>query len=255
MTEYFSYEKFVKNKNYLDKYNTYQSKYIDKIRESDRVILDLIDEFFSNFRSNGNVPHLLDIGCSTGNLLLHIKRAFGDRLKLIGGDLALSSLNICRGNPDFSGISFEELDITNLPKENFDVIVVNAVLYMFNTQQYEASLSSLHDALRPGGVVLIYDFANPFSQDLEIIEKSCIYPDGMRLCFRAQEYIIKAVSLAGFTDLEFRPFELPIDLPKPEGNHDITTYTVKDQRGHRMMFRGMLYQPWCHIIARKPSNV
>ena len=42
------------------------------------------------------------VGCSTGNFLLHLRRALPD-LELVGGELAESSLEICRHNPDLAG--------------------------------------------------------------------------------------------------------------------------------------------------------
>ena len=63
---------------------------------------------------------------------------------------------------------------------------------------------------------------------------------------------IKAwLAKVGFGDPVFRPFTLPIDLPKATDAADLTTYTVTAADGRRLPFRGTLFQPWCHLTARK----
>src|SRR5579859_922292 len=65
-----SYEEYVKDEKFLAFYNEYQKRYAGQIAERDKVMLGLIAE-----KTKGRGA-LLDIGCSTGNLLLHIKQAF-----------------------------------------------------------------------------------------------------------------------------------------------------------------------------------
>ena len=65
---------------------------------------------------------------------------------------------------------------------------------------------------------------------------------------------------SGFDDVQFAPFEIPIDLPRgrtvgdnESGFEDLNSYTVRSEAGDRLLFRGTLFQPWCHLIARKPA--
>lgn len=251
MAEKFSYEQYVSDADFLRKYNDYQSRYSEKVRESDKVIVSIVNSLTSKI--NAHRPVLLDIGCSTGNLLMHLRDAV-QSIDYIGGDLAQSSLEQCRSNPKLSGINFELLDILDLPVSSYDIVVVNAVLYMFSEKQYDAAVRSISKSLKPGGVVIIYDFAHPFEhQDLEIFETSVLHPDGLRLCFRPMKKVREKLVAAGFSDVEFSPFELPIDLPKPPYDEEVVTYTVNDSLAHKMMFRGVLYQPWCHMVAHKAN--
>ena len=142
------------------------------------------------------------------------------------------------------------MDIFNLPSTAFDIIIVNAVLYMFDEIEFSRAWVSLAAALRPDGRVIVYDFAHPFAQDIEIIEKTASHPSGLRLCFRPISKIEAVVRSAQLAAIDFKPFTLPIDL-KRHSDDEIITYTVKDETGHRMAFRGTLFQPWCHMVARK----
>jgi SAM-dependent methyltransferase len=249
VSEKFSYQEYVSDREFLDDYNAYQQKYAQRMRESDRVILNLVGGLLPELPVTSEAPRLLDIGCSTGNLLLHLKATYRERLDLVGGDLAKSSLDVCRANPALAGIDFQEMDIFNLPKGAFELIVVNAVFYMFDDEQYARALASVCKALTPGGSMITYDFAHDFAQDIEIIEKTSSHPNGLRLCFRPKAAVQAAMLAAGFSQVEFMPFELPIDLPRPADDREIVTYTVKVESDRRMAFRGTLYQPWCHMVA------
>lgn len=246
--EKFSYFDYVNDEDFIESYNEYQARYAERIRESDKVLVSLVSDAVA--RSDATRPRVLDIGCSTGNLLLHLKNMVPGA-DYVGGDLAESSLGQCRANPALDGIAFETLDVTDLPADAYDIVVVNAVLYMFDEAQYDRALRSIAGSLRSGGTAIIYDFAHPFEhQNITIDETSVMHPDGLRLCLRPMKYIAEHMRAAGFAEPEFRPFELPIDLPRPGYDEEVVTYTVKDEAGHRMMFRGTIFQPWCHIVAR-----
>lgn len=248
MTDSFSYRDYVKDEKFLAEYNEYQQRYAGNMRESDKVLVNLVKRFAEERKTPIDV---LDIGCSTGNLLLHLKKLVPGA-RLVGGDLAKSSIETCRKNPNLEGIGFEEMNLLALPKAQFDIVIVNAVLYMLDDKQYQQALSSIAKCLRSDGVCLIYDFAHPFvHQQLTIYETSVLHPDGLRLNFRPMNNVTEAARAAGFSSVEFHPFEIPIDLPMPGHDQDVVSYTVNNQDGTRSLFRGALFQPWCHMIARK----
>jgi len=252
MSENFSYRSYVADEKFLSEYNSYQRRYAQTMRESDKVLVAMVKEIAR--QTDGEPLDLLDIGCSTGNLLLHI-RSMVPGLNLTGGDLALSSIEECRRNPGLAGIKFEVMDLLALPAACFDVVIVNAVLYMLDDEQYRSALASLGKCVRPGGTCLIYDFAHPFvHQQLTIYETSVLHPDGLRLCFRPMVKVEEAAHRAGFAAVEFHPFDIPIDLPPAPYDGEVVTYTVDRKDGKRAMFRGALYQPWCHIIARRSKS-
>jgi SAM-dependent methyltransferase len=249
MSESFSYHEYVADEKFLAEYNLYQQRYAETMRESDKVLVAMVKEIVE--RSGSRSLDLLDIGCSTANLLLHIKNMVPG-VKLAGGDLALSSIDECRRNPKLEGIEFQVMDLLGLPTARFDIVIVNAVLYMLDDEQYRLALVSIANCLRPGGKCLIYDFAHPFvHQQLTTYETSVLHPNGLRLCFRPITKVQGLARDAGFTTVEFFLFEIPIALPQPAFDGEIVTYTVDRKDGGRCMFRGVLYQPWCHMIAHK----
>src|SRR5580704_16229199 len=101
MSEGFSYRSYVTDEKFLSEYNSYQRRYAHTMRESDKVLVALVKDIVD--RSAGRPLELLDIGCSTGNLLLHIKNMVPS-VNLTGGDLALSSIDECRRNPSLAGV-------------------------------------------------------------------------------------------------------------------------------------------------------
>src|SRR4029079_12931418 len=64
-----SYRDYVADEKTLQLYDTYQNRYRDSIRDSDKVLIKLVGD-----ATNGNKSGLLYVGCSTGDLLRHLKR-------------------------------------------------------------------------------------------------------------------------------------------------------------------------------------
>ena len=249
MNNSFSYQGYVTDEKFLDDYNAYQSKYAKQMRESDKILIGLVRDITQQYDPEKGQLRLLDVGCSTGNLLLHLKQLLPS-LALTGVDLAESSLKECQANPELDGIAFEVLDMLKLTADaSYDIITVNAVLYMMEDPQFEIALRSIAGALRPGGVMIVFDFFHLFPQDIHINEISNSHPTGLRLRFRPIALVEPMLAKAGFKNCVFRPFTLPIDLPPAGDPGDLISYTVQAEDGRKLPFRGTLFQPWCHLTA------
>ncbi len=247
MSEHAAYLDYIADDAFAEGYLAYQSKYADEPRESDRLLIQLIDRALPT-RAGGTV---LDLGCSTGNLLRHLRRARSD-LHLTGGELMPSHLETCRRDPELEGVNLARIDALDIGRRDaFDVIVMNAVLYLFELPQLERALANVARALRPGGTFAVFDLFHPFGQELAITETSATHLEGLTLHFRPYETIRRALDHAGFAETTITPFRIPIDLPRPEGDDDIISYTVPAADGERLLFRGALFQPWCHLTARR----
>jgi SAM-dependent methyltransferase len=239
-----SYEKYVKDEAFLAYYNDYQRRYAGQIAERDKVLLGLVAK---KTRGQGS---LLDIGCSTGNLLLHLKRAFPD-LVLTGGELAESSLAAARANSDLAGIEFRTMDMLDIPGQ-YDCITANAVAVYFEWEEYEQALASVAKSLKPGGSYIAFEWLHPHNQELRIVETCLSHPDGLKYWYRPFDRVSRILDKHGMHDIEFHPFFMPFDIPAPEDTSgDTVTYTKKMDNGNRISMRGALMQPWCHLVARK----
>lgn len=240
------YKEYVADRKFIEDYSAYQRRYAEQIRESDKALIEIVRELAAAKPS----LRLLDVGCSTGNLLRHLKRLVPG-LELTGGDLTVEVLEQCRADPDLAGIAFEEMDLLGLPERDFDVVVANAVLYLLADEEFERAARSVAGALRPGGTFIAFDFFHPFEQELEIKETSRTHTNGLMLHFRSEGRARPVLGEAGFEEVAFRPFRIGIDLPRPADDGEIISYTRTAADGERLLFRGTLYQPWCHLVARK----
>jgi SAM-dependent methyltransferase len=232
-------------------YLEYQRKYSENIRDSDRVLINLIRTKAVNAVSDSAGLRVLDIGCSNGNLLRHLKRLFPD-FAYRGGDLFPEIIAHCKSDPDLAGIAFQVMDMRELEAvEPADIVIVNAVLGRFADSEFKLVLQNLSRVVAPGGHLFGFEWFHPFEQKLSIAETSVEHPEGLTLIFRAYAEVSALARDAGFEDSWFEPFQISIDLEKPADPQDIRTYTVATQEGSRLNFRGSLFLPWCHWGARK----
>ncbi len=249
-------ENYTSNSSFIDRYNEYQKRYAVNIRDSDRRLIELVSDELT--RQEGDHARLLDVGCSTGNFLKHLLQAFPG-MDLEGLDLAADSISAARKREELAGIMFHVGDASKLPFDGeFAVVTTNAVTYPFDYPVYEQILGSIYRALRPGGSFVAFEFFHDFIQDICILEKSRSHPTGINLYFRPMDRVRKILEAIGFRDIVFHPFEISVDLEpgitfagNNQGFEDLNSYTVKDENGHRHLYRGALSQPWCHLVARK----
>lgn len=246
------YDAYPNDQFHMRDYVAYQQRYALNIRESDRVILRLIAEELRRRGPAAATGELLDIGCSTGNLLRHIRQAF-PQLRLVGGELSEMQLEICRKDPELQGISFIRADLKALPADRpYDMIVANAILYGFDQASFETCIASVAGALKPGGTLVAFDFFHPWKQEIAILERTGTFPGGHPLHFRSFGSSRAVLERCGLAEVQFMPFEIPIELSPPSFDTDhVESYTVPTAAGARLLFRGAICQPWCHLVARK----
>ena len=258
MAAEYTYKEYTASEALYKKYSAYQKRYAGNIRESDKILIQMIQTILKELPPGDH--SLLDLGCSTGNLLFNIKQVLADTgLKLAGGDLMADVITDCRQNPELEDIDFFTLDALKMSFEaKFNIVVSNALIYLFDEQQLRSVFENVYQALKPGGYFLVFDFAHKFEQVLEIKEFSRSHPAGLTLHFRPESQLATLLAAAGFTDIDFQPFQIPVDLPpgnlygkNTDGFEDLNSYTMKTEDRTRLLFRGALFQPWCHYRARK----
>jgi len=228
-------------------YDHYQRRYATDPRESDKVLMALVEEVIAG----RDKLTLLDIGCSTGNFLSHLAKRF-PQLRLVGGDVASASLDIARR--DLPSVEFRDMNMLEMGSSGeFDVIVANAVTYPFTDDEYATALGNVAHALKLGGIYLAFERVHDFGgQHLTIRETTPAHPEGVMLYARPAGFVRDLALRSGLTEVEFRPFSIPIDLvPHTRSDGVIATHTVKLDNGERLSMRGAIYQPWCFLRAAK----
>jgi SAM-dependent methyltransferase len=171
---------------------------------------------------------------------------------MTGGDLARSSIEEAKKNKKLKDVTLQELDLFELPENTYDIVVANALLYLLTRQEFKDALEIIYTSLREGGALFVFDLMHSFEQqDVVVYETSVGHPDGIRISFRPVRRVQETLVSLGFSDLRFYPFQMPFDLEVPKPDEDVVSYTVTSQEGERMTFRGVLFQPWCHMIAKK----
>src|SRR5205823_10590381 len=126
----------------------------------------------------------------------------------------------------------------------FDIVTCNKVLPFFPEGEFDRVIGNIAHVLRGGGALIVFDWFHPFDQDLESVERSEPFPEGWRIFVRSYDFVSRYLRKHRFHDIEFTPFEIPIDMPKPDDPADVKTYTVRTDTGKRLQFRGVMYQPW-----------
>jgi len=136
-----------------------RSLYVDE-REVEAALAQLLPE--------DGVRDLLDIGTGTGRML----EIFGPRVeRAVGVDLSREMLAVARVNlerADLRNCSIRHADMYQLPLAgaSFDAVVVHQVLHY--AERPEQVIAEAARVLRPGGVLVIVDFA---PHDLEFLRR------------------------------------------------------------------------------------
>lgn len=240
------YSSYATDAAHMERYRDYQARYASRMRESDRTLIEWIRDSLS---SDGG--DLLDVGCSTGNLLIHLRHQLPG-LRLSGIDLSAETIAANAENPALADMRFSTADIVSEPLDGtFDVITCNAIFFSLDDDELRAALTNLRQALNPGGLLFAFDWFHAHDdQQLTIVERSREFPDGLRITARPENQARALTDTTGFGSVEFRPFSMPFDLERPSDPGDVTTYTVAAVDSPRLSFRGALFQPWSHMRAQ-----
>ncbi len=120
------------------------------------------------------LPHstIYDIGCSTGNTLIEIRKLFRP-FHMVGVDPSQDMLNVC--SRKFADLGMEEVELLNEYAQDVDfknagVILMNYTLQFIPAQDRLDLLKKLYDALLPGGIFLFSEKVvepTKMMQDLE----------------------------------------------------------------------------------------
>jgi SAM-dependent methyltransferase len=163
---------------------------------------------------------LLDLGTGTGRLLELLAPLYS---RAVGIDASSDMLAVARANLDRAGITNAQVrlgDIYHLPlsRDSFDVVTIHQVLHYLDDP--ERALAETARVLRPGGRLLIVDFA---PHQLEFLRERHAH---RRLGF-GQETVGQWIDAAGLA------LDRVVDLPAGsggEGKLTVTLWLANDRR-------------------------
>ena len=161
---------------------------------------------------------LLDLGTGTGRVLELFAPLFA---RAVGIDASPAMLGVARANLDRAGVAHAQVrlgDIYNLPlpRDSFDVVTIHQVLHYLD--EPERALAEAARVLRPGGRLLVVDFA---PHDLEFLREKHAH---RRLGFN-HDAVRQWVEAAGLA------LDRAVDLPA--GDRDkltVTLWLARDRR-------------------------
>ena len=164
-----------------------------------------------------HVRSLLDLGTGTGRML-ELLAPWYDRA--VGIDASASMLAVARANLDRAGVTTAQVrlgDIYNLPlpRDAFDVVTIHQVLHFLDDP--ERALGEAARVLRPGGRLLIVDFA---PHDLEFLREQHAH---RRLGFGAEQ-VRQWIETRGLS------LDRVVDLPGQRNKLKVTMWLARDPR-------------------------
>lgn len=125
------------------------------VLEADRSDLDV----YVGIAEELGAKRVLDVGCGTGTFaVLLAERGF----EVTGVDPALASLDVARAKPGGARVRWIHGDATSLPRLQVDLATMtgNVAQAIVERADWEATLSGVYDALRPGGY-LVFETRDP----------------------------------------------------------------------------------------------
>jgi len=164
---------------------------------------------------------LLDLGTGTGRLLELFSPLYA---RAVGIDASADMLAVARANLDRAGIANAQVrlgDIHNLPfqRDSFDVVTIHQVLHYLDDP--ERAIAEAARVLRPGGRLLVVDFA---PHDLEFLRERHAH---RRLGF-AREPMLQWIEAPGLALVSAR--DLAAGRKRAGGKLTVTVWLARDRR-------------------------
>lgn len=234
----------------IDIYHCRQYKEVNK---STQCFVDWLKGL--GYLGQDKVQSICDMACGGGANTFYLSNLFKE-CTFTGIDL--SEELIAYGNRQIEGQQNCKLyqgdwyDLGDKWKDKFDGIISFQTLSWL--PEYETAIKNL-TLLNPEWIAISSLF---YEGDIEYsIKLKNYYRPTEKQEFSEAYYNIysilrirKYLESLGYRKFDFKPFEIDIDLPKPD-SFDIGTYTIKTKEDKRLQVSAALLMPWYFIVASK----
>ncbi len=127
-------------------------------------------------KSNKHDFSLLDLGCSRGELLYHIKNDLPNYSKLCGLDYSKDLIENAKGQSFLKGVDFKIGNAQNFElNQEFDFIICSGLVGYFDSLDEIFKMFSKH--LKKGGTALVFSIFNEFDVDVHVKYRNNKYFD------------------------------------------------------------------------------
>jgi ubiquinone/menaquinone biosynthesis C-methylase UbiE len=197
---------------------------------------------------------VLDIGCGNGNTMYHLNSSF-PHWHYTGIDVVQSLVE--DGNRLFAELNNIELLVGDAYTSDrqfsqpFDIVLLWRVLSGLG--DWQQAIASAYRATRKGGNLMVATLLNENDVDIAMVRRDYSAPGEVKEAplriFSLPRFKAFCESL-GIQDFFIQPFEIPIDLPRPE--QGLSTFTVQLENDRRLQISGgALIDHWkiVHIVV------
>jgi len=211
---------------------------------------------FLNSIEDLNGSSIIDACCGGGSNLFFLRKNFNCG-KLVGFDfqddfLAIASSHAKKLNvPD---INFVNADIYNLPStilnDKFDgAICLQTLSWLDDWRKALEQLAKINTKWMAFSS-LFYDGLLESKTEVISYDKDQKIKHSAPYNVYSIPIVKEFLSMLGFIDVVFKPFEIKIDIPRGDLNK-IQTFTEKLEDGRRVQFSGPIVLPWYFLFARR----